>query len=328
MLERVLLLLCLAIGLLTPLNARAHTATLSVLVLKERSAGEFTTRWEQTQGIKDPSAAYDLLRPVFPEQCGFTPPRLACGAAGLSGRVGFDGLGDLSTSGIIKVEWANGTTQLLSFTTAQPHVRLSAGQRESVSVHSVTNFIRVGALHIWFGWDHLLFVLGLLWFLESWRTLLKTITAFTIAHSLTLAAASLEIYALPTAPVEAVIALSIVFVAVEMTREARSGEPSFTRRHPWLVAFTFGLLHGFGFASALSDLQIGKTELPIALLCFNIGVELGQLVFVAALVALRPAWRKLERALGQRVVLASHYALGTVAAHWFFERIAAFLTLS
>ena len=120
------------------------------------------------------------------------------------------------------------------------------------------------------------------------------------------------------------IALSIAFVAVEMPHEATTGRPSLTRRRPWLVVFVFGLLHGFEFASALSELQIPRSALPITLFCFNFGVEIGQLLFVAVLLALRPAWRRIRRAAGTRADFAACHALGTTAMYWFFERIVAF----
>ena len=322
--RRALVCLWLCVCWLLPAAAQAHTATFNVLVVKERAPGEFVTSWEKTQGLSDPNAAYDLLKPVFPEHCEFAPPRLSCGETGLSGRIGFEGLADLSTTGIIKLQCADGRSQTLSLSAAAPHVRISGAKRESASLRSVVSFIGIGVSHIWLGWDHLLFVAGLLWFLPSWRVLFKTITAFTVAHSLTLAAATLGLCVVPSAPVEAVIALSIAFVAVEVVRELRSAKPSFTRRRPWLVAFAFGLLHGLGFASALSELQLGKTTLPLALLCFNLGVEFGQLLFVSALLALRPVWQALERRLGARALLAAQYAMGTLAMYWFVERVATF----
>jgi hydrogenase/urease accessory protein HupE len=314
-------LLCL---LLCASHARAHTPNFSVLLLEERAPGEFLASWEQTPTINDPSAAYDLLRPVFPEHCRLLPPRLDCGVKGLSGELGFDGLGELGTSGIIKIRWQSGKAQALSLSSAAPHVRVTADEQAEVTFRSVVSFVRIGVAHIWLGWDHLLFVLGLLWFASSWRALLKTVTAFTVAHSLTLASASLGLFVLPTAPVEAVIALSIALLAVEMVREVRSSKPSMTRRAPWAVAFAFGLLHGFGFASALSELELGKTALPLALLCFNVGVEVGQLLFVGALIAVRPLWLKLQQRLGSRVALFGQYAVGTAAMFWFFERVVAF----
>jgi hypothetical protein len=176
--------------------------------------------------------------------------------------------------------------------------------------------------------DHLLFVFGLLWLVGSWRTLVKTITAFTIAHSVTLGAATFGFHLLPVAPVEVTIALSIAFVAVEIAREARTGLPSFTRQNPWLVAFAFGLLHGFGFANALSELEVPTSELPLALLGFNLGVEIGQLVFVAALLAAGRALGRLKLAADARSRAGAYYALGALAMYWCFERIAAFLPAS
>ncbi|MGK4002694.1 HupE/UreJ family protein [Sorangium sp. So ce1036] len=306
-------------------SAHAHTPSLSVLALDERSPGEFIARWERTQGIQDAGAAYDLLKPVFPEHCRFAAPRLDCGARGLSGRVGFDGLGDLSSSGMIKIQWVDGSTRTLSLTAAQPHVRVSEVRHDAGALRGVSSFIWLGITHIWLGLDHLLFVVGLFWLLDSWRVLITTVTAFTIAHSLTLGTATLGLPSLPTAPVEAVIALSIAFVAVEIAGEARTKQPSLTRQRPWLVAFAFGLLHGFGFASALAELEIAGAERPIVLLCFNVGVEIGQLVFIAGLLALRAASRRLERASGVRLAIAGYYAMGTLAMYWFFERIVAFM---
>ena len=306
-------------------SAHAHTPLSSVLTLEERAPGEFVARWERTQGLEDVSAAYDLLKPVFPEHCRFAPPRLACGDRGLSGRVGFDGLADLSSAGVIKIRWMDGNAEVLSLTATLPHLRLSEARHAPPTFRSLLKFVWLGVAHIWLGIDHLLFVLGLCWLVDSWRVLVKTVTAFTVAHSLTLGAATLGFDAVPMAPVEAVIALSIAFVAVELAREARTKQPSFTRRRPWFVAFAFGLLHGFGFASALSELELAATERPIALFGFNVGVELGQLVFIAALLSLGPVVRRLERAFRVRFATAGYYALGIAAMYWFFERVAAFV---
>jgi hydrogenase/urease accessory protein HupE len=312
--------LCSSYGM----RAHAHTPLLSVLSLEERSSGEFIARWESTQGIADVNAAYDLLKPVFPEHCEFRPPRLACGERGLSGRVGFDGLADISTSGLIKIRRTDGSSQTLSLSQTQPHVRLSGARHDTTNLRSVGNFVWVGVTHIWLGLDHLLFVFGLLWLLNSWRVLIKAVTAFTIAHSLTLGAATLGLTGVPVAPVEAIIALSIAFVVLEITREARTKQPSLTRRKPWLVAFAFGLLHGFGFANALSELQIAEADLPLALFGFNVGVELGQLAFIATLLALRPLLRRFERGIGIRLAPIGCYALGGLSMYWFFERVGAF----
>ena len=318
-------LLALTLGSLCAAPARAHTQALNVLVVKELSPGEFVTSWERTQGIHDVSAAYDLMKPVFPDHCRFEVPFLHCGVRGLTGSAGFDGLADLSTSGVIKIAWADGSSRVLNVTAVQPRARVADAQHGPNALRKATSFVGTGVAHIGLGIDHLLFVFGLLWLVDTWRVLVKTITAFTIAHSITLGAATFGVHILPAAPVEAVIALSIAFVAVEIAREARAGQPSFTRRHPWLVAFTFGLLHGFGFANALAELEVPKAELPLALLGFNIGVELGQLAFVAALLALRPLLRALERAGGVRLNVAGYYAMGALAMYWFLERVTAFM---
>jgi hypothetical protein len=322
---RVVLLLCLAVSLLPVGRADAHTPILSVLELEERSPGTFIARWERTQGITNVNAAYDLLKPVFPEHCRFSPPRLDCGAQGFSGRVGFDGLADLSTAGMINVRWLDGSKQTLSLTASQPSVRLFGKRDDGPTLQSVLNFLWIGTIHIWLGLDHLLFVLGLCWLVGSRKALVQAITAFTLSHSVTLGAATFGLSFVPAAPVEAIIALSIAFVAVEIAREARTGAPSFTRRRPWVVAFAFGLLHGFGFANALAELDVGRAELPIALFCFNVGVELGQLVFIAVLFSLAPALRRLERTWGLRFGAVGYYALGALSMYWFFERVVAFV---
>jgi hydrogenase/urease accessory protein HupE len=187
---------------------------------------------------------------------------------------------------------------------------------------------RYGALgveHILLGIDHLLFLLGLLLLVKGWRMLVKTITAFTVAHSITLALATLGVVHVPSRPVEATIALSIVIVAIEVIETAR-GRPGLSAKNPWAVTFLFGLLHGLGFAGALSDIGLPAGEVPAALLFFNVGVELGQLAFVA--VALALGWAIARRLGPQRLHLArlaGAYTLGIIATQWFVERAAAIL---
>src|SRR5207344_73760 len=181
--------------------------------------------------------------------------------------------------------------------------------------------------HILGGFDHLLFVLALLILVKGTRRLIWTVTAFTLAHSLTLAGATLGWVHVPGPPVEASIALSIVFVASEIIN-ARHGRSSVTQRYPWVVAFTFGLLHGFGFASALAEVGLPQSSVPIALLFFNVGVEIGQLLFVGAvLTVIAAGWRA-----GHRLRLSqpdwlwriAPYAIGGLASFWLVERVAAF----
>jgi hypothetical protein len=293
---------------------------LFVLQLDERSDGDFEVHWQRVPGVLEPEAAYLLLRPVFPDPCIFEPPRLRCGGLGLAGRIGFVGLSNLSGTGLIRVAYRDRPEQTLSFSSMQPELTLSAAH-EPATLRLFLSFVQSGLEHILFGIDHLMFVLGLIWLVRSRLMLLKTVTAFTVAHSLTLAAAVLDLWRVPAAPVEAAIALSIALLAVELVNTARDTQPGLTSRAPWLVAFGFGLLHGFGFATALGTLQVGANQVATALLGFNLGVELGQLAFVALLLTLRPL---LARLLGRHVARASvslHYALGTVAMYWFFERL-------
>jgi hypothetical protein len=322
--RHALALLVFASLLLSPTPSDAHTPLMSVLLLEERAPGEFNVRVERTQGIADTSAAYDLLKPVFPEHCRFEPPRLQCGDRGLSGRLGFDGLADLSTSGTIKIQRGDGSLRTVTLTSAQPHVRLATSGSSPTTFAWFANFVWIGVTHILLGVDHLLFVLGLLWLLDSWHALLKTVTAFSVGHSLTLSAAALGWTNVPAAPVEAVIALSIAFVAVEVARERRQGVKGLTRRSPWVVALAFGLLHGFGFANALAELEVSPVELPLALLSFNVGVELGQLSFIALMLAPRQVFRRLDAVFQRRLSTAGYYAMGGIAMYWFFERVSGF----
>jgi hydrogenase/urease accessory protein HupE len=239
---------------------------------------------------------------------------------GLSGhRVEISGLSFTVVDALARVERLDGTTQIQRLTPAEPGFAVTEAESWGQVARTYT---MLGVEHILLGIDHLLFVLALLMLVPSLRTLFWTITAFTLAHSLTLAAATLGWVHVPQAPVEAVIALSILFVAMEIVHW-RQGRPGVTRRWPWLVAFTFGLLHGFGFAGALSAIGLPEHAIPLALLFFNVGVELGQLLFIAAVFAVSlilkrftwPGW-------AWRVPV---YAIGTMAAFWTIERIVGFV---
>ena len=194
-------------------------------------------------------------------------------------------------------------------------------------LHVAGAYLRLGIEHIWSGVDHLLFILALMILVKGTRRLIATVTAFTVAHSITLAGATLGFVRVPQQPVEACIALSIVFVASEIVH-ARQGRQGWTERWPWIVAFTFGLLHGFGFAGALNAVGLPQTAIPVALLFFNVGVEIGQLLFIAAILSIMALGRWLIRrtaipqpAWAWRV---APYSIGGVAAFWMIQRIAAF----
>lgn len=186
----------------------------------------------------------------------------------------------------------------------------------------LTTYSKLGVEHIWLGIDHLLFVLALIILTRGVGTIVKTVTAFTLAHSITLGLAALGYVRVPGPPVEATIALSILFLALEILRGIH-GHKTLTGQKPWLVALTFGLLHGFGFAGALADTGLPQSEIPLALAAFNIGVELGQLVFVGVILLLihllryKKSWPLVARKLPP-------YAIGTISAFWVIERVAAF----
>jgi hydrogenase/urease accessory protein HupE len=177
----------------------------------------------------------------------------------------------------------------------------------------------LGVEHILFGIDHLLFVLALVLIVRGVGLLVKTVTAFTIAHSITLALATLGVVNVPPAPVEAVIALSVVFVAVEIVRSQR-GQRGLTERAPWLVAGSFGLLHGFGFAGALAEVGLPRNEIPLALLCSNVGVEAGQLAFVAVVLGLIVVLRRIKFPQEHWARLVPPYVIGSLAMNWVIER--------
>ena len=182
------------------------------------------------------------------------------------------------------------------------------------------SYWRMGTIHILEGADHLLFLLTLLLIVTGLVPLLKTVTAFTVAHSLTLALATLGVVHIPQAPTEAVISLSIMLLAVEVIRKT-AGEITLSERYPWLVAFTFGLVHGLGFAGALSEIGVPQDEVPLSLLMFNVGVETGQVVFVIAVSFLLAGLHKLHTQTGQWVARATPYAIGGIAAFWTIDRL-------
>jgi len=240
---------------------------------------------------------------------------------GLAGAtVAIDGLAGTFTDALVRVELADGSTQTLRLTPDAPSFVVAASPGAASVLRT---YLALGVEHILLGVDHLLFVLALLILVPRRRMLLWTITAFTLAHSLTLAAATLGWVAVPPPPVEAVIALSIVFVAGEIVHGAR-GRPGLSARQPWLVALTFGLLHGFGFAGALHEIGLPERSIPLALLAFNVGVEVGQLLFVGAVLAAGALLAGLRLHPSRAWRIAAGYCIGAIASYWLLERLAAF----
>ncbi|TPV95955.1 MAG: HupE/UreJ family protein [Myxococcales bacterium FL481] len=317
--------LVFAMCLVSPLATQAHSLTIAVLAIKQVHEDQFIASWDKAPGTVDADTAYRMFQPIFPQHCAFEPPQLDCRGGGLFGELGFAGLGGLASSGVVNVEWNAAEPQSYSFSPDQPTVHVSGAEGSHQRWRQIArNFTGLGFEHILLGWDHLLFVLGLSWLVRTPIGLLRTITGFTVAHSMTLTAATLGWTRVPVPPVEAVIALSIVFVAVEAIKQHRGGPKGLTARFPWLVAFCFGLLHGFGFASALSEVALAQSSIPLSLLFFNVGVELGQLTFVAVVWPLRLGLNRYFPQFTARAAPVIYYATGTLAAFWVIERISQF----
>jgi hypothetical protein len=242
--------------------------------------------------------------------------RSTCEGAISGSRIAFENLSTTLTDVIVRFEPISGSPKTLRVNGAAPFIVIP--EHQALSEVAGTYF-RLGVEHILFGFDHLLFVLCLLMLVHERRRLLVAITAFTVAHSITLAATTFGWLRLASAPVEACIALSIAFVAAEIIK-TRAGRTSMTQRWPWVAALGFGLLHGFGFASALHEIGLPDTAVPAALLFFNLGVEVGQILFVMAMLALMSAWRRWVPDPPVWAWRAPPYVAGVAASFWFIER--------
>lgn len=295
--------------------ARAHEMSMAEMEVRETAPGDFVWLWSATN---DKRPMGDDLVPHWPERCQTAPNALRCGSEGLKGTLSIDGVGKRYSAAMVKVIWRDGQTRVYTITAAQPHVELFGSAEDHRGLGEIAKAYTVlGIQHILSGIDHLAFVASLLFLVGFRRRLIGTITAFTLAHSITLAFSVFGLLTLRSPPVEACIALSIVLVA----SEALSERETLARRLPALVSFLFGLVHGLGFAGALKDVGLPQRHLPLALLTFNVGVEIGQLLMVGlafGLVKLPLTQRYLGRA--RRPAL---YALGAVAAYWSWLRIAA-----
>ncbi len=242
---------------------------------------------------------------------------------GLAGRrIEFVGLQATITDALVRVQTRDGAVSTNLVRPSQAWIEIAAARGPAAVAGA---YLMHGVEHILFGFDHLLFVLALILIVRSGRVLLWTVTAFTLAHSITLSLATLGVVQVPGPPVEATIALSIVLLACEIIR-LRRGQTSLTARWPWLVAFAFGLLHGLGFAGALTEIGLPQGDIPLALLCFNVGVEMGQLIFVAAVLGVLACIKRIDFPLvvERHALSIATYAIGIVAAFWFIERLAGF----
>jgi len=287
--------------------AQAHEMSMAEMQVREMAPGEFFWQWTASEK----KAPQEVLSPVWPEGCQADAAVLHCGK---------DGVGKAYSAAMVKVFWLDGQTRVYTLTAGQPTVHLYGAADDKRGLGEIAKaYVLLGVEHILSGVDHLLFVIGLLFLVGFNRRLLWTITAFTAAHSLTLASSAMGWLVLRSPPVEACIALSIVLVAVEALHTQRT----LSRQWPALVAFLFGLVHGLGFAGALKEIGLPENHMLVALLTFNVGVEIGQLMTVAAAWAV---WRIASR--WPSVVLARKaalYSIGTLASFWVWQRVAVIL---
>ncbi len=311
----------------------AHEVRPAYLEIQETAPGQYDVLWRTPVlagmrlpvVLKLPDDAKNLEVPTVQQLTDSLVERrrVDAGPEGLAGkRIAFVGLELTITDVLVRVELRDGRKWTSIARPSQPWVEIRAADG---SLAVLRAYFAHGLEHILFGYDHLLFVLALILIVPGARVLFFTITAFTLAHSLTLALATLGVVNVPGPPVEASIALSILLLASEIVR-SRRGEGGLTARWPWLVAFSFGLLHGFGFASALADIGLPQGDIPLALFAFNVGVECGQLAFVAVVLCVAALARRIRLAarVERYAMQAAPYAIGTLAAFWFFERLARF----
>ena len=294
--------------------AYAHEMSMAELEMREFSKGEFIWSWGQSGKASRPIAT-DLTI-VWPEGCIAFEQSLKCGSAGLVGNVSVDGVGKAYSAAPLRVNWRDGQTRIYTITAAQPKVYLNGAAEDHRGIREiVVAYTALGVEHILSGIDHLFFVFGLLFLVGFNRRLVGTITAFTVAHSLTLASSALGWLTLRSAPVEATIALSIMLVASEALRSRET----LARRWPAVVAFAFGLVHGLGFAGALKDIGLPQDNLVPALLTFNLGVEIGQLLVVGIVWGLTRFLSRFRWVGTLRTPLL--YGLGAMAGFWSLQRL-------
>jgi len=316
----------LALSLMSARAACGHENRPGYLELRERDAGAYAFLWKRPVG----GEVEIEIAPILPAGCVLREPgrqqpspgavlirgELRC-EGGIAGRtLTIAGLESTLTDVLVRVQHADGRIESHLVKPADPSFTL--GEVAPAWRRSL-HYVRLGVEHILLGIDHLLFVLGLLLLVADRWMLVKTVTAFTLAHSLTLAVATLGYASAPLPPLNVAIALSILFLGPEAVRYRR-GETSFTIRHPWGVAFAFGLLHGFGFATGLAAMGLPRGEIPLALLFFNVGVEIGQIAFVTLIVLLERSFRSLEVAWPRALQLAPAYAVGCLGAYWTIQR--------
>ncbi|CAA6813272.1 MAG: membrane protein, putative [uncultured Sulfurovum sp.] len=277
---------------------------------------------------------------ILPKECSLTTPQtnqsindihlqiwnMKCDNGIVEKPVQLKGLKATKTEALLRIELLSGTSHSILLNSAEPSYIIP---KEASSLQIIQTYSWLGITHILLGFDHLLFVFALLLIVKNMRRLLLTVTAFTLAHSITMIIATLGIVQVPQAPVEAVIALSILFLAMEIMHqrgeEKKVQSLSLTARYPWLIAFIFGLLHGFGFAGALAEIGLPQHAITLALIFFNIGVELGQLMFIATFVITVVLMQRLNYpSLVNKLQITLVYVMGSLSSFWLIERTLSF----
>jgi hydrogenase/urease accessory protein HupE len=329
MIRLVAAILCLSqMFLAAPANA--HEMRPAYLEMRETAGDEFAVVWkvpalgDRRLGlyVRLPDACKAKAEPVRTiDGAAFFERWTATCQGGLKGKViAIDGLSSTLTDVLSRIAYRDGSTQVARIT---PEVPMLVAVGSQTVIEVARTYFVLGVDHILTGFDHLLFVLALILLIHDRWMLVKTITAFTIAHSITLAGASLGYLSLPQKPVEASIALSIAFVASELAK-VQPAERRNSENYPWVVAFAFGLLHGFGFAGALMEIGLPQTDIPMALLTFNLGVEAGQLLFVAAVLIMFRAVTVLVTIPLMSARLVAAYIIGTISTFWLITRVGSF----
>lgn len=320
------------LAFLAAIPLSAHELRPSVVEMREVERGEYTLDWKVTLSVGSARLLTNSLEPVIPDNCAIQGEKVQrIQSAALMGRAsltcagdpagGAFGLSELlgKSDAIARYIPLDAPTQSFRLTADETSATILA-EPDPLSV--LGDYFVIGAEHIIFGWDHLLFVIALVLLVRNPWPVIKAATAFTIAHSITLVATVLGYSGLPGRPVEALIALSIVFLAVEVALILRDPDrQTLTRRFPWAVAFAFGLVHGFGFAGALADIGLPQTQLAAALFAFNVGVEAGQLLVVALTILLLKALTNAPQERQVQALKLSTYAIGTIGSFWLIERL-------
>lgn len=331
MMRRLLIIFLLAIPAF-PTVVSGDEIRPALLELNERDGAWVDVTWKVPMR-GDRTLALAPVLPTFFESA--TPPAgrpvagawveyssYRTGGRSLTGAtLSIDGLIGLSTDVLVRVRLQDGTEHSAVLRASENSFTIPAQPSKG---EVALSYWQMGTNHILEGVDHLLFLLVLLLIVNGLWPLIKTVTAFTVAHSLTLVLATLGLVNIPSAPTEAVISLSIALLAVEVVRKY-SGEVTLAERYPWLVAFTFGLVHGLGFAGALSEIGVPQNEVPLALLMFNVGVETGQVMFVVVVSLLLEGLRRLHSSVALAAMRVAPYAIGGIATYWTIQRIDSFL---